>query len=406
MQRRFQVRALPARLRSGFSRMGADRSGATAIILALSALPIIAFGGLAFDYSNSVRARPKLQSAVDAAALAGAAALAKGSTTAYAAAIARETLLTNMRDMSSATAVQDIKASTENQTASTAVSAQLTVRNTFGRMFGAGTTTLSALATAQAFTGTTSSASRHYSGKGAIANDPEIAFADGTGGFIDCPPGNWYNVLSDAGVQVNFACRRNDGGWNIIDYMTIMVGDHTITYNAWTGPTQGLSEVGYYDYSWPAEIRIDGAVYAPANVIYPTWSRPDPIVAYKDGQMKIEIAPHFDARSNFNATGMYNFQYMTITTAAYKMQFYYENGWGGINFTATNAGLCGVPGGAWGGSLGGFNVGYTQPYSGGYTQIGSYQVTTSTTKSPEFYWNQSCAVSDQIARSTTPRLIQ
>ena len=400
------VRSLTARLRTEVSRLRADRSGGTALVFALSAVPLIAVGGLAVDYSNTVRLRPKLQAAVDSAALAGAAALTKGNTTTYAATLARESVLVNMRDLAPATTVQNTSASIENQTASTVVSAQLAINNVFGKMVGAPTTTLTANATAQAFTGATSVLTRHYSGKGAIANDPEIAFADGTGGFIDCPAGNWYNVLSDAGIQINFSCKPNAGGWNLIEYMTVMVGDHTVVYNAYTGATQGLSGVGYYDYSWPAAISIDNVPYVPANQSYQTWSHPDPVVAYKDEKVTIEIAPHFDPRSNFNATGMYNFQYMTIRTANYKIQLYYENGWGGINFTATNAGLCGIPGGAWGASLGGLNVGYSQPYNGGLTQIGSYQVTTSTSKSPEFYWTEACNVNGQIARSTIPRLIQ
>ena len=96
---------------------------------------------------------------------------------------------------------------------------------------------------------------------------------------------------------------------------------------------------------------------------------------------------------------------MKITTANYTVKIGSVNHSGYMGFDAINAGLCGIPGGAWGRSMAGQHVGSTEGSSiSNAATLGSYQMLGPQATSSEFYWNTSC--DKAVARSTTPHLIQ
>lgn len=385
-------------------------SGATAVVFAVAAVPAMAFIGVTIDYANGVRAQAALQAAADSAALAGAAAIKQHQSTDTASQLARSTLMANLANLAPSATVQDVKSSTENNTGSTTISARLAFTGQFMRMLRVPDMQLTAQATAQAYLAETAVNGHLYSGGGAIYGDPEINFANGAVGFIDCPPGNWYSALSDSGIQVNFSCQTGVGGYNYIRDATVLVGDHVIRYSAYQGSeTQyTMSQVGYYDKAWPAKIVIDGVDDVPPNSVYhaPWLSYPPARTVIDDDSGKVSITPVNDAYVNLARTGDYSYSYITVESGPYKVRLAFVNGDGAIDFTAANAGMCGIPGGAWGSSLSGRNVGHTQPYGGGYSQIASYQVTSAATKSPQFYWSRTCARTAAINNAGVAHLIK
>ena len=59
-------------LRRALTRFRADASGATAVLFAVLAFPVLAFGTAAIDYNNALSTKNSIQDAADAAAAAGA----------------------------------------------------------------------------------------------------------------------------------------------------------------------------------------------------------------------------------------------------------------------------------------------------------------------------------------------
>ena len=153
---------------------------------------------------------------------------------------------------------------------------------------------------------------------------------------------------------------------------------------------------------------IDGVDYVPANSVYhaPWLSYPPARTVIDDDSGKVSITPVNDAYVNLARTGDYSYSYITVESGPYRVRLAYVNGDGAIDFNATDAGMCGIPGGAWGSSLGGRNVGHSQPYGGGYSQIASYQVTSAASKSPEFFWSRACDRSAAINAASVARLIK
>lgn len=76
--------------------LAVNRSGTVAILFGLTLIPLLGFIGGSIDYANAYRMRSKLQSAVDAAALAAGREIDSGGTTARARSLANQVLESNL----------------------------------------------------------------------------------------------------------------------------------------------------------------------------------------------------------------------------------------------------------------------------------------------------------------------
>lgn len=91
-------RSRAARRGSNHSNFIRNTSGAVALLFGLTIIPILGFVGGAIDYANAYRTRTKLQSAVDAAALAAGRELDAGNTSDGARSVANRVLEANLGD--------------------------------------------------------------------------------------------------------------------------------------------------------------------------------------------------------------------------------------------------------------------------------------------------------------------
>jgi Flp pilus assembly protein TadG len=340
-----------------------ERRGTVAIFFGIAAPVLLGVAGIGLDYARATMLRAHLQSAVDSAALAATTALAKGQTIQVAEAIANQTLANNTPP--GVTGSASIAPTITGSTAATTVTFTGSSPTTFGQIFHVGSISLSVNSTAQSSVGTAAAAgTTYYAGNGSVAGDPHIAGADGSSGYLACgtPSGSWLNLLSDSGIQINVSCVTYTGIWaDVIQSFSILLGSHVISLSS-ASPTFDSNGNASYDAAtaWFGKITIDGVTYPPVLGQH----------SYLDGVVRTNITDltNFYASDNMVNinTGVYN---IFITFDAYAM--------GDINITATNAGLCGVPGGFWGGTLAG-----REDYRGS-----DFLVSGPTAKSYQFNWS-------------------
>jgi Flp pilus assembly protein TadG len=337
-----------------------ERRGIVAIWFALVAPAMLGMLGLAVDYSKSRVTRAGLQRAADAAALASTTALTKGQTIDAAKSAANIYFASNMPSAASGT--WTVVPTVAGSTASTTVNFVGSEPTTFGKLFQLNSINLSVTAAAQSSMGPAGGVT-HYAGNGSVAGDPHIAGADGSSGYLECatPSGSWYNLLSDAGIQINVSCVSYTGVWlDVIQSFSILLNSHVISLTAATPTFDAKGNVSYdRNTAWFGAITIDGVTYPPVIGQH----------SYLSGVVRTNITDltNFYASDNMVQinTGVYN---IFITFDAYAM--------GDINITAKNAGACGVPGGFWGGTLAGH-----EDYKGA-----DFLVSGPTAKSYQFYW--------------------
>jgi Flp pilus assembly protein TadG len=334
-----------------------DRGGSVLMMFALALVPIFLALGAVIDYQRTAMTKARLQEAVDEAALA--AANRPTLTQAARQSIAQTLVLSNLGPMAST--INPVVTETE-PSGNYNVTVSASVPTTMMRYANVSSVAISSTATAVAAT-SSSSAVTHYTGNGSVAGDPHIVGADGSDGYLTCasPSGSWYNLLSDSGIEVNVSCVTYPGVWaDVIQSFSILLGSHVVTLYA-PSPTFDSSKNASYDAStaWFGQITIDGVTHPPAMGQH----------SYLNGLVKTKITDlaNFYASDNMVHinTGTYN---IYVTYDAYAM--------GDINITATNAGLCGVPGGFWGGTLAGH-----EDYNGG-----DFLVSGPTATAPQFNW--------------------
>jgi hypothetical protein len=347
-----------------------DKKGSAAPLFGLTALVMIQCAGSALDYSHAVSVQGKIQQAVDAAALAGASALANGKSTQIAQTVANTQFVTNAPANALAAGSVTFTPSSSGAAQRLTVAYSGSVPTSFMKLAHIDTIATRATATAEASasstttTNTGSASAMTYAGNGSVAGDPHIAGADGSSGYLQCatPSGSWYNLLSDSGIQVNVSCVSYTGVWlDVVQSFSILLGTHVISLTA-PSPTFDSSGNASYDINtaWFGQITIDGVTYAPVIGSH----------SYLGGMVKTNITDLTNFYKSDNMVHINNGTYdIYLTFDAYAM--------GDINITATNAGKCGVPGGFWGGTLGG-----KDDYNGS-----DFLVSGPTAKAPEFSWS-------------------
>ncbi len=334
-----------------------DKSGNVAIMFSISLIPIVGLTGFGVEYARTDSAHSKVQAAVDAAALAATSAALKGGTTAAAQAAATQVFLADVSSIngllnnSSVTPV--VAVSKANNVVSTTVSYSGAVNSVFSGLFGAATTPLTVHASAIGGANIAASGSGSYYGSGSLSEDPVIVGADGSWSLFMCDySGNtWYNLLSDAGIQINANCTGNSS-WSEYYKVSILAGAHTISL------APGLTSVSWYGTSqigesWMGAITIDGVAYAAQS---------------GNNTYLVDAAAGITVKVVVGQPGVVGSaaNYALITTPHYSVSVAYDSdddvdgltgkaatfGFANIQIAAQNAGQCGVPGGTWGGKLG------------------------------------------------------
>ncbi len=354
-----------------------DDRGQMALLFGLALAPVAVGVGAAIDYTRMNAIKTHLQAAADAAALGATASLTQGSTVAQAEALGQQifranapknSTMSNWMDKTSYGALT-IQSSFYAQTATTLVNYQGAPPTIFSGVLGTSAGSLEIKSAAQATTGSGSGA-QTYAGVGTIDGDPYVTGADGVFHDMMCTAGAgaWYNVLSDAGIQVNASCDPSIAGaeWQVLSGFSVILNNHVITLTA--PRPQMVNGKENYGAAWYGQITIDGVNY-PA-VMGSDYSHPN-VTNYLGGQVQTSISDTAYAYLGDN--------WVTVTTPTYiiRMTFDYQTfAAGDIRITAKNAGQCGVPGGILGGLLAGSWDDNTDDYT----------MSEATAKSYQFYW--------------------
>ena len=407
--------------RSRMRRFFDAREGMVAPILGFLLLPLGMSVGVAVDYAKAVKARTIFVAAVDASALAGVKAMYDGMPQDQVRTHVAKVLKSAAGPYAGSVTLDAIVPTTENTALTASVYASLDLPLNFPKLTGSALAHSNHQSIAQVYTGgaggpghggATGSLGGGGSGVATVTGDPEVYYPDGSSGYVDCPAGNWLNALSDSKIQVNFACTYAPVWGNLIRYMTVLAGDHVITYDMYQGAAANVRDGNRSSIQWPADITIDGRKFVPASN---TYGRYDPNIPYQtaldsDG-VKVTVQPSWSSDYNLAATGMYTYQRVKVTSGAYTLELSYYTSemvpWGTVKITTSDAGTCGQAGGLLGASFNGEKIGDSVRSAWQYNQAYSaYIVPGRAYKDARFYWTSDCASSAEIVRAGVPRLIK
>ena len=327
-----------------------DARGNFVTLFAIVAPVMLVVASAAISFSSSVTYQKELQAAVDSAALASTAAITRGAITTDAQTIAENFFAANAPNYSAGAGTLTVTPSVANNAVSTAVSYTTTApASLVGGLTGSFTQTLTVTATANAQLTT---ARQSFAGSGGLWGDPHLTAADGSESLFPCvySPVTWYSGLSDAGIELNFTCQYFSY-WNYMEIQDIyiMAGGHTIltTENgppSYTTNSDGSLNFDYSGTGWLGQFTLDGKIITPDMTGYTEYLDDSNLkVATWIDQLK--TPNQYDNYLQITYTNGSTKYYITITYGVY--------GEAQISFTATNAGLCGTPGGIWGNTLGG-----------------------------------------------------
>jgi len=363
-------------------RFMADRSGNFAMIFAIAA-PVLMLGvGMTIDFSNTVSYQQRLQAAADSAALAAATAMVDGQSASAAQTIGLNYFQANVPGYGYVQNALNVYTGQANSTATATVSYSTTQSTLFGALTGSNSLPVVVQATATAYTGTGSSTNtnRTYAGTGGLWGDPHMAGADGSSYmFRGCftTPATWYNALSDAGIEINFSCDF-DAYWQeqAINDISIVIGSHVIATNVVQPVYAPDGTPNYNGVGWVGAVTIDGVTYNP----------PLGTTTYLNGLVTAVITDLASPANEDNYIGV-NF---TNGATTYAIVITYD-AWeqAALWITATNAGMCGVPGGIWGNTLAGID---------NTLSVYNYQVATPTSTTPQYSW-ATCAPQATLAKT-------
>jgi Flp pilus assembly protein TadG len=403
----FRVRAMRELLR----RFRADQRGASMIMFGLSIPVLVGIAGIAIDYSRAVGVKSRVQAAADEAALASVAYLRNGGSTAAATTLAQNVFLSNFAGMGgNAFAVQPNFSVAGTQFTAN-VSVQGVINTTLGQVLGVSALPAGANSQASALSGPSGGGSmgQDLSGSGMIYGDPHVHYTPAGGSQtavnLQCSGGNWYNLLSDSGLQWNSYC-LNDGSNLYFGGSQLQVGTHTISYTPFQGPGfQGWTNAvdsfgndcvtgvstpvnGNCGLAFPATLVVDG------QTIDPTQFGSAQFTALNDTTENVVVRVQMSNNAIpgwFGAVpqGIYNYLAVDIQTANYEATFVMSAGLQGAYLSITNSGMCGVPGGYFGSFIAG--TGTVDP--------APYLISSPTFQGGQFDWTPVCSNNGgQIAR--------
>ena len=199
----------------------------------------------------------------------------------------------------------------------------------------------------------------HYSGYGVIGGDPHVYGFDNNDYYLACTQQGqttWINVLSDAGIEINASCVYNTYfALDSFQTVTILLGSHVIT------TTAALPEVPYeggpitYNAAtaWFGQVTVDG-------VTYPAIRGTRTLLNQSVTNGSLTVIQYVTDTTNFYFVD----NAIYINTPVYNITLSYQDlAMADLWITATNAGACGVPGGALGATLAGVDDAASADYT-------------------------------------------
>jgi Flp pilus assembly protein TadG len=362
-----------------------DQRGATAVIFA-GTLPVVLLAmAVAIDYTNASRFKTRVQAAADAASLAATEALARNpnganglSVEQYAQQVANGYFTANAPP--GATGAPTVTASSYNSTVTVAVGYQGTAPSNFGSVLGYSGFTASTSSTAQAVVGEKTGAGNkvgatHYSGYGVIGGDPHVYGFDNHDYYLACSAAGqtpWINILSDAGIEINASCVRSIYfGMDALQTVSILLGSHVIS--TYAPSPQVPYQYGPITYNaataWFGQVTVDGVNYPAVKGTRTLLSQPVPL---PNG---LSVTQWVSDTTNFYFVD----NAIYVNYGPYQITLSYQNNaMADLWITATNAGACGVPGGALGATLAGIDDTTTSDFSVSGPTATTYQFGWST----------------------------
>lgn len=360
-----------------------DAGGNFTMMFALTAPLLIGVFTIAFGYSQTVTLNQEAQASADAAALAATAAIgasieASGSMTPAQA----ETIATNYFI---ANAPPEIVAGQTTLSATTTVTNGVvtTTLNYVGipntmvsGILGSALTVDVTAVSSETITSTTTTPTGKDAGTGYIYEDPVVQGANGDYWFMDtCDVSHatWYNMLSDTNIEINANCDGNQYQSELYQF-TVLVGTHVISVTPQLNAELWDSNPVIYinQEAWTGAVTVDGVSYAA-----PTQSGTTSLVNDQTNNVTVNLVVGQPGVIGSSAN------YILVKTANYSITIAYDSdddgswnfGLAAINFSATNAGACGTPGGVWGQTL---------STAGNDSNFGDFSVASSTTKTSQF----------------------
>ena len=362
-----------------------DEGGASAVMFAVS-LPLVLLSiAVAIDYTNASRFKTRVQAATDAASLAATEAIAQNpnaknlssdQATAIATPIAVAYFVANAPP--GATGRPTVTPTSYNSTVTTTVAYQGTAPSNFGTLLGYGGMTANTLATSQAVVGEgpkSNVGATHYSGYGVIGGDPHVYGFDNSDYYLACSATGqtpWINILSDAGIEINASCvNAVYFGMDALQTVTIQIGSHIVSTTAPSPRVSGLGGTITYDKAtaWFGQVTVDG-------VLYPAVKGTRTLLSQSVPQPNgLSVTQYVSDTTNFYFVD----NAIYINYGPYQITLSYQNNaMADLWITATNAGACGVPGGALGATLAGVDDTTTSDFSVSGPTATTYQFGWST----------------------------
>lgn len=375
-----------------FTSFAQNSGGAVLMTFGLLLPIIIALFALVMSYSRATTYKSALQSAADSAALATTKAVIANPSMSSSQQQALANLYFTNNAPAGAMAAGSLTVPTAtnfNSTVTTKVSYQGALPALFSGLLS---TNVNVSSTAQGVisNGSTATGNTTYSAYVSAWGDPHVNAADGTQYYVSCatPIGSWYNMLGDAGVQINFSCEHeNYYNEDVMRQYSILVNGHVISISA-PAPTESQDPVtGAWTISydpttaWFGQVTIDG-VANPAQMGTQT---------YLNGAVTVNTTDVINYYQQDNSI------VITPPGGVYSIQISFQPlAMGVINVWATNAGLCGVPGGILGSTIAGIDDNNAQDFS----------VSGATATSFQYSWSSACATNNGTAAASVARLIK
>lgn len=379
-----------------FSRFRDDRRGGLLVPFALLLPVLLLSAGLAVDYSRTYYLNGRLQKSADQAALAAVSALRNGVDQGAVQTLAAETFKANLGSVADAVGTPSITMAQLGEKVTATVNVQGTVDASLTKIGNFSSFTANSHASAEAqLKPAVNVTAGSLNGSGNLWGDPHFGLYGGVEYTIACDSKQWYNALSDGGIQWNARCADfTKTAWSIIyTAHKLYVGSHVIEYEALPDTPDTVNADTFPDDvapspnipvgpAWPAKITIDGNVYDPSSdVSAGNYTK----VLVSDGAAGISVtvqASRHATPAAFTGVpgGFYNFVSLTITTPTYTIVMAQPQGYSWDDITGTNAGMCGAVGGIWGKLLDGIPD----------TDPAHFILAGPNDKQSQFYWTPTC----------------